>query len=69
MAVAENKTQKYRNGLSNFYMYTNVFIIYDLSSAVARCLKPSPANNRLAVLHSSSTTGFKRLATAILKSN
>ena len=32
-AVAENKTQKYRNGLANFYMYSNVFIIYELSSA------------------------------------
>ena len=32
-AVAENKTHKKRNGLANFYMYSNVFIIYELSSA------------------------------------
>ena len=32
-AVAENKTHKKRNGLANFYMYSNVFISYELSSA------------------------------------
>ena len=31
-AVAENKTHKQRNGLENSYMYSNVFIIYELSS-------------------------------------
>ena len=46
MAVAENKTQKYRNGLANFEMYSNVFIIYELSSAQA-------------VLHGSSMTWFQ----------
>ena len=56
MAVAENKTQKYRNGLANFEMYSNVFIIYELSSAQAG-------------LHSSSMTWFQSRATALLKLN
>ena len=47
MAVAENKTQKLRNGLANFEMYS-VFIIYELSLAQA-------------VLHGSSTTWFQTL--------
>ena len=31
-AVAENKSQNYGNSLANFEMYSNVFIIYELSS-------------------------------------
>ena len=54
-------------------MYCNVFIIYELSSAtaVAQCLKPSRAVAQQALPYytAAARLGFKRRATAVLKSN
>ena len=51
----------------------NVFIIYELSSAtaVAQCLKPSRAVAQQALPYYTAVArlGFKRRATAVLKSN